>query len=83
MYQKSGTSGLLKSKAEGENGGTFRRSSFFTALILSLETAPSGQFNRDPPLKYFSTLRLQIYRYKIALKGDIETSFTNFRCIQK
>lgn len=33
---------------------TFRRSSLLTALILSLETAPSGQFSRNPRLKYFS-----------------------------
>ena len=32
---------------------TLRRSSFLTALMLSLEAAPSGQFNRAPRLKYF------------------------------
>lgn len=63
-------SGCLYNETEFQNnflnsqkrnkGRTFRRSSFFTALILSLETAPSGQFSLDPLLKYFSVPRLHI-----------------------
>lgn len=43
-------------KKEKKKGGkvTCRRWSLLTALILSLETAPSGQFSRNPRLKYFS-----------------------------
>ena len=43
-------------KKEKKKGGkvTCRRWSLLTALILSLETAPSGQFRRNPRLKYFS-----------------------------
>lgn len=33
---------------------TFKESSFLTALMLSLEVAPSGQFNFAPLLKYFN-----------------------------
>ena len=38
---------------------TWRRDNFKTALKLSLEFAPSGQFNLEPRLKYFSEDRLQ------------------------
>lgn len=40
---------------------TLNRGNLRTALILSLETAPSGQFNSRPCLKYFSNRRLPKY----------------------
>lgn len=53
--------GLINGKEEQERAAvkTLRWSILFTALILSLEIAPSGQFRRDPRLKYFSAPRLQ------------------------
>jgi hypothetical protein len=44
---------------------TLNRGNLRTALILSLETAPSGQFNSRPCLKYFSNRRLLKYAITI------------------
>jgi len=43
---------------------TGRRGNFQTALMLSLDVAPSGQSNRAPLLKYFSERRLHEDRDK-------------------
>ena len=57
---------------------TFSRSSFFTALILSLETAPSGQFNLDPLRKYFSAPRLHVTKVDgISVKLEENSIFIN------
>lgn len=52
---------------------TLSRPSFLTALILSLDTAPSGQFNRIPCLKYFDAEGLQMpeRRYMMQINNSI------------
>lgn len=49
---------MPKSNPRRKEAHTLRWSSFFTALMLSRETAPSGQLSLDPLLKYFSDPRL-------------------------
>lgn len=67
----------MKSKTE-KIEITFSRSSFFTALILSLETAPSGQFNLDPLRKYFSAPRLHVTKVDgISVKLEENSIFIN------
>lgn len=53
--------------------GTWRRGNFITALMLSLEVAPSGQFSL-PFLKYFSAWRLD---EKTQKKNNITKDFAS------